>query len=176
MSKKDKECQKDCLPFFCDCECESTEASVTEQLVQAMEEEKKMAKFYRYMLCFAQCESDKEFFHQLRCNSKNHFKLLQEIYRDLTCLCYTIDFVDVKHPKGFCQGIKKAICREMELVKFYEDFVPTLCDVQHKEIICYILNQHKEHAQQLAVLYKLAQECACKCRSEVAGESCKNYC
>lgn len=39
-------------------------------------------------------------------------------------------------------------------------------EMQHKEIVLSILNDEREHAQQLAALYRIYQECACQAKEE----------
>lgn len=157
MAKREKFCK----PFYDDCEYQSV-PNVLHMLKAAMEDECESIKFCSYMTSMCQCEADKDLFKQIRRDDKKHYSWLQEIYRDLTCECYCVEYVNVKHPKGFCKGIKKAICQKMEAVKTYDQLVLCMHDVQHKEVICCIINEEKQHAQALASLYKLAQDCAAK--------------
>ena len=171
MSRKhhrhcDEKCCKKCCkkherPFYYDCECESS-FNVLDMIKNAMKAEKKAAKFYRYMMEKSPCESDKELFRSIREDEKKHYRLLQEIYRDLTCKCYCVDDVHVRRPKGFCRAIKTAILQEMQDISDYENLAYFLTDMNHKEVICSIINDEREHAQKLAELYQFFQECACK--------------
>ena len=160
---KDRDC-KDNEPFYEGCECDwgVDGCNTLGMLKRAMAMEIKAARKYRYLAEMAKCESDKELFLSLRADEKRHFRLLQEIYRDLTCCCYPAPRVRVKRPKNICTGIKKAICDEMKDVEFYESLANCLTEMQHKEIVLSILNDEREHAQQLAALYRIYQECACK--------------
>lgn len=160
-------------PFYYDCECDSN-VDVLEMIKSAMKGEKKAAKFYRYMMDKSQCESDKEMFREIREDEKKHYRLLQEIYRDLTCECYCVKDVDVKRPKGFCRAMKAAICQEMQDISDYENLAYYLCDMRHREIICAIIADERCHAQKIAALYQYAQECACKCNRMKQSCGCNN--
>ena len=151
-----------CRPFYYDCECDCG-VDVLAMLRAAMKDEKEAMQFYRYMIEKSQCEADKEMFRQIRCDERKHYRLLQEIYRDLTCECYCVDKVCVKKPKGFCRAMKQAICNEMQAISNYEQIANCLTDIQHREIICSIINDERCHAQRIAALYQFAQECACRC-------------
>ncbi len=165
-----KRCSKH-RPFYYDCEC-GANVDVLEMIKNAMKDEKKAQKFYRYMMDKSQCESDKEMFREIRNDEKKHYRLLQEIYRDLTCECYCVGDVDVKRPKGFCRAMKAAICDEMQAISDYENLAYYLCDMRHREIICSIIGDERCHAQKIAALYQYAQECACKCNQMNRGCNC----
>ncbi len=171
MSKKCK-CIKTDVPFYEGCECDVSvlaaagACDVKAMLREAMKDELRAARRYRYLAELAQCESDKEMLIGIRLDEKRHFRLLQEIYRDLTCECFPAPRVCVKRPKNICKGLKKAICAEMDDVAFYEQLAQCLTDMQHKEIVLCILNDEREHAQQLAALYRIYVECACKAGEE----------
>ena len=169
MSRK---CSKN-RPFYYDCECDYN-VDVLEMIKASMKGEKKAAKFYRYMMDKSQCESDKELFREIRNDEKKHYRLLQDIYRDLTCECYCVGDVDVKRPKGFCRAMKAAICDEMQAISDYENLACYLCDMRHKEIICAIISDERCHAQKIAALYQYAQECACKCNQVKHSCGCNN--
>jgi len=159
-------------PFYAGCECDLSVLATTAacdakaMLREAMKDELRAARRYRYLAELAQCESDKEMLIGIRMDEKRHFRLLQEIYRDLTCECYPAPRVTVKRPKNICRGLKKAICAEMDDVSFYEQLAQCLTEMQHKEIVLSILNDEREHAQQLAALYRIYMECACKASEE----------
>ncbi len=171
-------CKEDCEPFYEGCECDwgVDGCDTLGMLKRAMAEEIKAARKYRYLAEMAKCESDKELFLSLRADEKRHFRLLQEIYRDLTCCCYPAPRVRVRRPKNICSGIKKAICNEMRAVEKYEALANCLTEMQHKEIVLSILNDEREHAQQLAALYRIYQECACKAQNQGCGCGCCTTC
>ena len=161
-------CQSN-TPFYEGCECDWSATGVCDvkaMLRAAMKNELRAARKYRYLAELAQCESDKEMLLGIRADEKRHFRLLQEIYRDLTCECYPAPRVCVKRPSNMCKGLKRAICAEMDDVSFYEQLAQCLTEMQHKEIVLSILNDEREHAQQLAALYRIYQECACQAKEE----------
>lgn len=162
-------------PFYYDCECNS-DIDVLQMIKTAMRNEKKSAKFYCFMMDKSECEADREMFKEIRNDEKKHYRLLQEIYRELTCECYCVNNAEVKRPKGFCRAMKAAICNEMQAVSDYEVLAGYLCEMRHKEVICSIIADERCHAQRIAALYQFAQECACKCNRMNQRCGCNNNC
>ncbi|GEM_PF-6934401 len=168
-SRKREKCNLDWL--------EEKTCDVLAMLRDAMHDEKKAARAYRYLAEKAQCEADKEVIWAIRMDEKRHFQLLQSIYRELTCKCYTVDSVKVKRPKSLCKGLKKSICYEMEAASEYEKLAHCLCNMEHKEIVCAILNDEREHAQELAAVYRLACRNSNPCCPEelCPANPCRRY-
>lgn len=178
MSKKcskNKECND--RPFYYDCECPTSNViNVLQAIRDAMKDEREASRMYHYMAKKAPCEADKQLFYSIRRDEKRHYCLLQEIYRDLTCECYCVDEISVRKPKGYCRALKKAICHEMQDATDYENLASALTCVEHQEIVICIMNDEKEHAQKLAALYKLYQDCACRCQEKaLSASACTGY-
>ena len=137
-------------------------ADAATMIKDAMKEEKKAARYYRYLADKTHCREEKDLLQGIRADEKRHYCMLGDLYQEVTCDKYEVDKVRVKKPCEFCEGLKSAICDELDTISAYERLAYALPNIKQKEVVCCILNDEREHAQKLAALYKRSRQC-CTC-------------
>lgn len=133
-----------------------------ELLKSAICDEYKMARCFRYLAEKTKCKEQKEILYGLREDAKRYADCLQKLYREICCKEHHCEKLMVHKPKEFCEGVKTAICKEMDGIARYERLANQLRTMKHKEMICCILNEKRAHAQKLAAIYKNCYQ-PCKC-------------
>ncbi|MEG1501284.1 MAG: ferritin-like domain-containing protein [Clostridiales bacterium] len=123
-------------------------------LREALAGEKMALRNYDILLNAAGRPEDKAQINKIRRDERRHYLLLEEIYESLTGKEYPPINAPASMPKNYCDMVKTSICDELEAAVFHEKLACRLNCIRHKEIICKIINDEKEHARILASIYK----------------------
>lgn len=152
-----------CSPMMCAVsEAPQTIAMLKDAICDAY----KMARYFRYVAEKTKCKEEKAVLYGMREDAKRHAACLQKIYKEICCKEHHCEKLSVRKPKDFCEGLKRAICKEMDSISAYERLANHLRTMKHKEIVCCILNEKRARAQKLAALYK-------KCYQNNSCKHCK---
>ena len=137
-----------------------------EMIKRAMQDERNAARYYRYLAEKTHCREEKDILICIRTDEQRHYCMLRDLYEEETGEKYEINKIRVKRPAEYEEGLRNAVCEELDGIASYERLASALPSIKQKEVICCILNEEREHAQKLAAICKRAKKyCTCdKCR------------
>lgn len=116
----------------------------------------KMAESNYLLMQEAAPPADKESIFTIACEESRHFLLLQSLYYELFGVMPPEVRIAASMPQGYRQMLKTSICDELEAVAFYKQLAACLKCLRHQELVCFIINDEKNHARVLAAIYKRA--------------------
>ena len=114
----------------------------------------KMAESNYQLMQEAAPPADRESVFTIACEENRHFLLLQSLYHELFGVMPPEARVAASMPQGYRQMLKTSICDELEAVAFYGQLADELKCLRHKELICFIINDEKNHARILSAIYR----------------------
>ncbi|WP_206152104.1 ferritin-like domain-containing protein [Clostridium cochlearium] len=117
-----------------------------EMIKDAVEGERADEKEYEYLISMAPNKEQKEIIKSIRDDEKNHGRWFREIYMHYTgkVICPKKD-EDVKKPKSYLRGVRKALFGEMKAMEKYRlirSGLPNRCD---RDIVFQILTDEIKH-------------------------------
>lgn len=135
---------------------EITTCDIVEMLKTAIAGERNAANYYLKLAEAVPSNTARQEILTIRRQELRHYDLLQEIYADITGRDYMAAEPPQGGPKGWCEGVKEAICRELKDAEAYSSLACCLLCMRHKEKVLDILNDEKCHAK---ILYKFYEDC-----------------
>lgn len=127
---------------------------IVELLKAAILDEKEAAQFYELLAEAAPDGEIRQKLLNIRRKELMHFELLQEIFADITGREYPANSKAAEEIGSFGEGLKKAICGELEAAEKYSELACCLPCMRHKEQVIGILNDEKCHAKMLFALFE----------------------
>jgi len=127
---------------------------MVEMLKAAILDEKEAAGFYEMLAEAAPDAEIRQKIINIRRKELMHFELLQEIFADITGREYPVNTKIAGETGSFGEGLKTAICGELEAAEKYAELACCLPCMRHKEQIISILNDEKCHAKVLFAIFE----------------------
>jgi rubrerythrin len=126
---------------------------ILDMLRSAMIDEKEGSDYYLRLMSLATCVKDKEILKTISQNEFKHFKILEEIYTNLTGEKY--DFCFEPRPIGanLAHEYEVCICAEISDFEFYRKLYFGFLNVQIRDMLYEIMTDEQNHAIKLSHLY-----------------------
>jgi rubrerythrin len=126
-----------------------------DMIKKAMHDEKHDNKKYRMMMDMTDNKDVRDNIRHAYEDEAKHYRMFQEIYRDLTGEEIEIPTPKVELSDRFIDNIKSSIQGELGAVELYRDIRSMLNTKRHRDMLFEIITDEQEHAARFIYSYAI---------------------
>lgn len=122
-------------------------------ITRALQVQKRSVRAYEIIANTAPAAKERDLLLSIRREERRHYYLLEGIYEELTGQAYNPSRQGLSLPRHYQDMLKTALCDKLAAIDFYEELRGHIDCVRNQLLLELILDEQKEHAKILAVLY-----------------------